>query len=550
MKKVLLFPFLFVLETMALTGWTDPVPVTAAFGAIQEFAFSIAPDNGRGLFSYAGNGGSGVNGIYFKDSVLDYLTWSKYSFLSTENNEALSPAVTGLNNYNYTSWLDNNSGIYRLLFRRDLGSTRELSGGGNCTSLNIFAGANNCVHAVWSEGGVIYYRKGFNNGANWSDIKSVSGLLADRPCIYETGGKLLLLWEAGAPAILRFSLSSDAGVTWSAEENFSSPGITALSGAAASAGAVYTVWEQANKIYFRKYSSSGWEMEKTVSSNTAGSAKYPAVAGEDGGGINVFWTDNRTGDFRIYYSASRDSGMTFAPETELGVLPAAGRLVAASYKNNIHLFWKAAGQIYFRIKDDTAPLAVQISSPTHTQNGAGSNNNCPVFNFAAFDNEGGTGLKGFSFTFDKEPLTRPDSSINLAQTSVSFPRTENGKWYLHVSVSDALGNWSSPAHYGITVNNSSLLPGSEAWCFPNPVQSSNPKIRYFVPEAATIYLTIFNEAGESVLLKTKDALAGINEIDNLETANWANGVYFYRIKAVSTATGRSAQLVKKMVLLR
>ena len=550
MKKIPIFLLLFVFRSLALTGWTDPLPVTAAVGDIQDFTFSISSDKGAGLFSYACNGGSAVNGIYLKTSFPGELSWSQNVLLSTENNDALSPSVSGLNNNIYSAWLDDNQGVYRVLFRRGREDAVELSSGGNCTSVKLFAGTGSCVHTAWAEGGVIFYRKGFNNGSNWSDLKTVGASPSDKPFIFEANGRLLLLWQGGSPAAVNYSVSTDGGNTWSAESNISSFGIASLAGAVDMSGVVYAVWEQANKIFFRKYGLIGWEMEKTVSTNTSGIAKYPAVAADADGIIYVFWTDNRSGGYKLYNSLSVDLGMTFTAETELASLPAAEKITAGSYKNNLHLFWKESGQVYSRVKDTAAPSPAKIASPTHTPAGGGSNNNCPVFTIIAEDNEGGTGIKGLSYIFDREPATVPETAINFTGNTLCFPKTANGKWYLHVKTADFLGNWSSTVHFTVMINNVSLLPGGEAWCFPNPVRSGEPKIRYFVPEDAGVELAVFNEAGDMVVSRTKEAKTGINEIADLDTSGWANGVYFCKIRANSRITGNKAEIVKKLVLMR
>ena len=75
-------------------------------------------------------------------------------------------------------------------------------------------------------------------------------------------------------------------------------------------------------------------------------------------------------------------------------------------------------------------------------------------------------------------------------------------------------------------------------------------IRYFVPESSSVELEVFNEAGDRVTLLNRDAVSGVNEIKELDTTGWSNGVYFYRLKAKSVQSGTSAQLVKKILLLR
>ncbi|MFH1073550.1 MAG: hypothetical protein V1752_00520 [Candidatus Firestonebacteria bacterium] len=554
MRKIILIVILnfFPVIFFALTGWTDPFPVTNVSGSIQDFAFSVSSDRGNGLFSYACNGGSANNGIYFKNSTENSLTWSLNSFLSTVNNDALSPSVTGINGFIYNAWLDNNSGIYRVLLKKSPdGDNVELSGGANCSSVNIFAGSNGNVHAVWSENGIIYYRKGFNNGSNWSDIKTVSGAVSENPFVFEAGNLLVVLWREGVTFCAKYSSSGDGGLTWSGESSFSSAGIASLSCAGDSTGAVYAVWEQADKVYFRKHEASGWDMEKTISTNTAGTAKNPAVTIDTEGDIYVVWSDNRTGTNKIYLSSSVNGGQTFSSEIVLGQITLPGKLILASFKKNLYLLYKESGQIMYRIKDTSAPSPVSIKSPAYHPAGGGCNNNTPVFFLEVSDNDGGTGVKGYSFAFDKNAATVPPEVINYSSNTLTFPKTENGSWYLHVKAMDILGNWSETSHFNMVINNTSILPESEMWSAPNPVRSGqNPVIRYFVSDSSDMEMTVFNEAGDIMTSVRKNVLLGINEIKELDTRNWANGAYFYRIKVKSVQTGATAQLVKKILLLR
>jgi len=550
-KTVFIFLFNILPFTLsALTGWTDPLPLTNVSGGLQDFSFSVSADRGTGYFAYACSGGSANNGVYFKNSCENSLTWSFSAFLSAEGNDAVSPSVSGLNGFIYNAWLDNNSGIYRVFFKRGLnGENQELSGGGNCSSVNIFSGSSGEAHVVWTEGGSICYRKGFNSGSNWSAVKTLSTGISENPFAFETGGSVFVFWQAGG--IAKYSKSSDGGLNWSGESSFSSTGIAALSGSAAIPGTIYAVWEQSNKIYFRKYSGSAWELEKTVSGNTTGTAKYPAVTADAGGVIYVVWSDNRTGLNKIYISESRDSGVTFSAETLLGPLALPGKILLASFKDNLHLLYPEAGQVLYRIKDTCAPSKVVVKAPAYQPCPGGSSNNCPEFTFEASDNEGGTGVKGFSYLLDKNPSTVPVEIINCSSPALAFTKIENGNWYLHVKAADALGNWGVVSHFNMVINNISLLPESEVWLAPNPVRTGqNPVLRIFIPEPANLELTVFNEAGEILTTVQRNLPSGISEIKEPDTSSWANGVYFYRLKVKSAGTGTAAKLLKKLLLLR
>jgi len=536
----------------SLTGWTDPVPVTNSGGSIQNFAFSAAADNGTGLFVYSGNGGGTNNGVSFKSSGENSLTWLQNSFLSTAGSDALSPSVSGAGGYIYNAWLEKKSGIYHVVFKRGLKeNSLDLSGNGNCTAVNIFAGCSGMVHVLWVENGAVYYRKGFNNGSNWSDSKTIGGSSSEKPFIFESNNRLVALWQGGVTPAVKYSISSDGGLNWSGEINISSTGINGFSSSVDMEGILYAVWEQADKIYFRRFGSLAWEMEKTVSTNTLGTAKNPSVAADIDSFINVVWTDNRTGTEKIYLSISTDGGLTFSAEVILGTVAAAGKTILASFKKSLFLLYQEAGQIMYRIKDTSAPSPVTIKSPAYHPSGGGCNNNCPVFSFEAADNEGGSGLKGFSYVFDKNPGTLPVETVNYFSTSLSFSRIENGTWYLHVKAADMLDNWSTVSHFTMNISNTSLLPENECWPAPNPVRAGEkPVIRYFVPESSSVELEVFNEAGDRVTLLNRDAVSGVNEIKELDTTGWSNGVYFYRLKAKSVQSGTSAQLVKKILLLR
>ena len=248
---------------------------------------------------------------------------------------------------------------------------------------------------------------------------------------------------------------------------------------------------------------------------------------------------------------SEDEGLAFSSEIILGTLTQPGKLLFTSFKKNLHLLYKESGQVMYRIKDTSAPSPVSIKSPAYHPSGGGCNNNCPVFIFESSDNDGGTGVKGFSCAFDKSAATVPSEVINCPSNTLSFPKTENGSWYLHVKAMDLLGNWSETSHFRMVINNTSLLPENEVWSAPNPVRSGqNPVVRYFVTDPSEVEMTVFNEAGDIVAFVKKNALMGINEIKDLNINDRANGVYFYRLKVKSVQTGVSAQLVKKILLLR
>jgi hypothetical protein len=86
--------------------------------------------------------------------------------------------------------------------------------------------------------------------------------------------------------------------------------------------------------------------------------------------------------------------------------------------------------------------------------------------------------------------------------------------------------------------------------YPNPF-NPNTTIRYTIPFAGDVELSVFNVLGEQVtrILIPKQA-AGTNEI-TFDAQNLTSGIYFYKVKVNSAATGKSlGSNAAKMVLIR
>jgi hypothetical protein len=84
-------------------------------------------------------------------------------------------------------------------------------------------------------------------------------------------------------------------------------------------------------------------------------------------------------------------------------------------------------------------------------------------------------------------------------------------------------------------------------CYPNPFNPSTT-IRFSVPTRSRVRLTIFNLLGQKELANGE---LNAGNYARMWNANFASGLYFYRIEAVSVSDpGKRFVEVKKMLLLR
>ena len=93
------------------------------------------------------------------------------------------------------------------------------------------------------------------------------------------------------------------------------------------------------------------------------------------------------------------------------------------------------------------PEGVLVFSDTHPVQDFWYNNNNPVFNW-----QKETGVSGFSYLVDTEPLTVPDNSLeSTTTTSTAFQNLKDGAWYFHVKAQKN-GAWGSATHFATRID--------------------------------------------------------------------------------------------------
>jgi len=70
----------------------------------------------------------------------------------------------------------------------------------------------------------------------------------------------------------------------------------------------------------------------------------------------------------------------------------------------------------------------------------------PVLRWRATD---ATGVKGYSYTLDRDPAGVPDDTPEGSDVAKTFGALEPGLWFFHVRAQDGAGNWGPTTTYGV-----------------------------------------------------------------------------------------------------
>ena len=102
--------------------------------------------------------------------------------------------------------------------------------------------------------------------------------------------------------------------------------------------------------------------------------------------------------------------------------------------------------------DSNAPTDPTVTLPNQPTDGSWSDNNWVRVEWSgATDPPGGSGVDGYSYHFDHQPVSQPDTTIDQAHIDGTIAKNEypgDGVWYLHMSTVDKAGNWTSTVHEG------------------------------------------------------------------------------------------------------
>ena len=174
----------------------------------------------------------------------------------------------------------------------------------------------------------IYFSRSVDGGTTWDtpvQISNAPGFSAS-PSIATYGSNVHVAWDDSRLGWwnneIFYRRSTDDGVTWDVEEQLTSD--TTFSNTpsiAVSEDNVYVAWEDVrdgNFEMYHKYSTDNgqiWSADMRLT-HDPGDSHYPSAT-VSGSNVHITWQDNRDGNDEIYYKVSNDYGMSWDPDIRL-----------------------------------------------------------------------------------------------------------------------------------------------------------------------------------------------------------------------------------------
>jgi len=96
--------------------------------------------------------------------------------------------------------------------------------------------------------------------------------------------------------------------------------------------------------------------------------------------------------------------------------------------------------------DKAPPSAPEISSSTHEPGLCSNNTSIEFFWIVSADT---SGIEGYSYELDRNPIIIPDDIVDGVDTSTSYSNQDDADdWYFHVRAKDNAGHWGETGHFG------------------------------------------------------------------------------------------------------
>ncbi len=261
--------------------------------------------------------------VYYKCSTDGGATWGPDVHVSTISGPQGVPSVTAVAGCVHVVWVD-----FSLLGNSEIWFCRSVDGGatwespvqisnaaGFSSGPSIAAQGSN-VHIAWDDSRLgwwnseIFYRRSTNDGVNWSTENQLTNdtTFSNTPSIAVSGNSIHVAWEdmRDGNFEIYYKNSTDNGQTWSSDMRLTSDGGDSYHPSMAVSGSnVHITWQDnrdGNEEIYYKVSNDGglsWDPDTRLTDDQGYS--YNASVALSGQQVNVVWSDDRDGNWEIYY---------------------------------------------------------------------------------------------------------------------------------------------------------------------------------------------------------------------------------------------------------
>ena len=479
LTKFLFFALLLCFQVGTIAQWESDTRLTnnssQSLPAYNN-AKSIGSD-GSTLHTVWTDGRDGNLEIYYKRSANSGVSWNADVRLTNSSGSSYYPAIHVSGNTVLVIWTDNRDGNYEIYFKRS-------DDGGN----------------TWSTDSRL------TNNASVSDYPSIDA----------SGSIVIIAWQDNRDGNYEIysKRSPDGGSNWEADQRISSnSSFSEYPAVTISVLKVNIAWEDnrdGNREIYNRYSTDGgvtWSGENRLTNNSSQSTSVSITS--EGDFVDMTWSDQRDGNWEIYYKYSADGGMTFGSDQRLS--SASGNSWYPSIATDdsfIHICWQDArdgnNEVYYKISTDGG---ANWLGDTRLTNDAGASNT-PSINISG------------------AALHIVWSDNRDGNTEIYYKRNPSGNPIGIVHVSTTI-----PSGYSLDQN------------YPNPF---NPvtNIQFALPNAGYVKLAVYDMNGKEVAVLVNGQLAAGTYKADYNASSLSSGVYFYKL------TAKDFTATKKMILIK
>ena len=448
---------------------------------------------------------------------------------------------------------------------------------GSQTSYNnawCIAANGNVVHIVWMDdrdgypNSEIYYKRSTDGGVTWgADTRLTNnGFASMYPSIAISGSNVHVVWQdyRAINEEIYYKHSTDGGITWGADTRLTSnTDWSQYPSIAVSGTLINVVWEDNrdgnDEIYYKRSTDGGiiWGADTRLTNATSYSWS-PSIA-VFGSFIHVVWSDNRDGDYEIYYKLSTDGGLIWGTDTRLTnnsfgsfypSIAVSGTLIHVVWhddrEGNWEIYYKRSsdGGINWgadtRLTNNTAnsgfPSIAVSGTLVHTVWRDYRDGNYEIYYKRSTD----WGINwGADTRLTNDTSYSEDPSIAVSGTLVHvvWDDTRDGNYEIYYK-RNPTGN------VGIK-NISTEIPSafSLEQNYPNPFNSMT-NVKFKMLNAGNAVIKVFDISGKDVATLVNEKLQPGKYSVLFDAGNLTSGIYFYRLQTENFIATKSMILLK------
>jgi hypothetical protein len=190
---------------------------------------------------------------------------------------------------------------------------------------------------------------------------------------------------------------------------------------------------------------------------------------------------------------------------------------------------------HYTVRIDGSPsTAPSVSSSSHPSESIWYQSRSATFNFSASDI---SGIDGYSYLVDGNPLTSPNTTSEGASTSYTASGLGDGTHYFHVRARNGSGLWSDAGHRGVKVDGTApAAPTISSSTHPDPsldYPNNDPSVTWTAPSDLSGiggYSYILDQSSTTTPDTISEGLATNKSYQDLP-----DGVYYFHIRAYDAA---------------